>query len=41
MWYYAINKLKNEKAVIGYEIINEPAGIDMWKHPLKFWIPGY
>lgn len=38
-WGNVSNKFVNEKAVIGYELINEPFAGNIWADPLYF-VPG-
>jgi aryl-phospho-beta-D-glucosidase BglC (GH1 family) len=40
-WGYVANKFKNNKNVLGYELINEPFGNDIYNTPISELWPGY
>ena len=40
MWMNVIGYFKAEKNVIGYDLINEPSGGNLWKNPYNYIGPG-
>lgn len=41
MWMNVIGYFKSESNVIGYDLINEPSGANLWKNPYTLLGPGF
>lgn len=39
-WEYVAKNFKNYENLLGYELINEPFGIDLYENPISKLLPG-